>query len=186
MNYIKNQIEQSYKKKELVCICLNRINWDNRIIGYVKNIYASNKFDLEIIDEFGQKKNKKRFLFTSIKSLEIGGIYNKNLENLNKKGFLKNKSTPKYFSIKKHNAYKKLIELKETKTLCTFFFKNEYSIGIVEEITQEEFFITNIAYDGTGDGISIFDITLLTKIRCNTNFENRISFLIRNFASNSP
>jgi hypothetical protein len=177
MNLIKNQIEKSYKKNELVCICLNRIDWDNRVIGHVKNIYASGKFDFEIIDEFGQKRNKKTFLFNSIKSLELGGIYNKNLDALNKNGFLKNQQHPKYYKINRQSAYTRLIELKASQTLCTFFFKNEYAMGKVKKVAKDEFFIANIGYDGIADGISIFDITLLTKIRCNTNFENRISFL---------
>ena len=95
MNFIKNQIEKAYKKNYLVCICLNNINWNNRVIGYVKNIYASERFEFEVIDEFGQKKNIRTVLFSSVKSLEIGGTYNENIEKLNKKGFLKNQSTPK-------------------------------------------------------------------------------------------
>jgi hypothetical protein len=179
MSFIKNQIEKAYKKNELISVCLNNIDWNSRIIGYVKKIYASNKFELEIIDEFGQKKNRRTVLFASVKSLEMGGVYNENLANLNKKRFLKNQSTPKYFSSGKYDLPKKLSELKESKTLSTFFFDTEFSIGIVMEITQKELFILNIAYDGTEDGISIFDVTLLTKIRCETNFETRISFLTK-------
>ena len=179
MSFIKKQIEKAYKKKKLICVCLDKIDWNSRIIGYVKDIYASERFKLEIIDEFGQKKNIRTVLFASVKSLELGGIYNENLEILNKKGFLRDQSIPKYFSVAKHDLYKKLSGLKEAKTLCTFFFDTEFSIGIVTEITKEEFSIVNIAYDGTEDGISIFDVALLTKIRCETNFENRISFLNR-------
>ena len=177
MSFIKKRIEKAYKKNELVCVCLGSIDWNSRIIGYVKKIYAPNKFDLEIIDEFGQKKNIRTVLFASVKSLEIGGIYNKNIENLNKKGFLKNQSTPKYFSKARHDLHEKLSRLKESGALCTFFFDTEFSIGIVVETTQEELSIVNIAHDGTEDGISVFDLALLTKIRCETNFENRISFL---------
>jgi hypothetical protein len=177
MNFIKKRIEKAYEKNNLVCICLNNINWNNRIIGYVKNIYSFEAFELEIIDEFGQKKNIRKISFASVKSLEIGGIYNKNLEKLNKKRFSRNQSAPIYFSARKHNLHKKLYQLKDAKTLCTFFFDTEFSIGIVKEISQEELSIANIAQDGTNDGISVFDITLLTKIRSKSNFENRISFL---------
>ncbi|HMG68758.1 MAG TPA: hypothetical protein VK588_13760 [Chitinophagaceae bacterium] len=76
-----------------------------------------------------------------------------------------------------NDLYKKLSKLKEVKTLRTFFFDTEFSVGIVAELTQMEFSITNIAFDGTEDGITVFDVELLTKIRCGTNFENRISFL---------
>lgn len=176
-SFINKRIEEAYKKNELVSVCLGKIDWNSRIIGYVKKIYASNKFELEIIDEFGQKKNIRTVLFASVKSLEIGGVYNKNLEHLHKKGFLKNQSTPKYFSPEKYDLSKILSELKESKTLCTFFFDTEFSIGIVVDITQKELSIMNITYDGTEDGISIFEVTVLTKIRCETNFKNRISFL---------
>lgn len=162
----------------MVCICVGRIEWNNRIIGYVKNMYAS-KFKLEVIDEFGQKKNTRIFLFGAVKSLEIGGIYNNNLEKLNKGKWVRSKAGPKYAIAGKNNIYKKLNELLEARVVCTFFFGTEFSIGKVTQVTQEEFSILNIAYDGTSDGISVFDQTSLTKIRWASNFEKRIAFLAK-------
>ena len=179
MNFIRKRIEKALNNNELVCICLNTINWNSRLIGYVKKIHLSDNLDFQIIDEYGQKKDLKPVLFSTIKSLEIGGTYNKNIDTLFKKEFLRNQTMPKYFSIKKQDLHKKLKELKETKALCTFFFDTEFSIGIVEQITEDEFSITNIAYDGTEDGISIFDIKMLTKIRTGSNFESRILFLLK-------
>lgn len=177
MKFIKNKIEKAYKNNMLVCICLNSIVWNNRIIGYVVNMNASDKFDLEIIDEFGQKKNIKTIPFSAVKCLEIGGEYNEDIEKLYKEGFVKNQSKPHYIFAKKQRLYTKLVELKDKKTLCSFIFKSEYSIGIVEEITQKELVIKNIGYNGVSDGISVYDVSLLTEIRYNSNFENRISFL---------
>jgi hypothetical protein len=176
MSFIKDQIEKAYKKGGLVCVCLGRIDWNRRIIGYVKNIYAS-KFKIEIIDEFGQKKNTKTFLFNAVKSLEIGGIYNDNLEKLNKGGWVRSIAAPKYAFVGKNNIFKRLNDLMEAGTVCTFFFGTEFSIGKVKHVTQEEFIISNIAYDGTDDGVSVFIKASLTKIRWESNFEKRISFL---------
>lgn len=180
MKFINSRIEKAHKNNELVCVCLNNIHWDKRLIGYVTNIHTSDKFELEIIDEFGEIKNVKTIAFASVKSLEIGGIYNENLEKLNKKGFEKNLSKPNYISAKHHNLFEKMKRLKEKQTLCTFFFNTEFSIGIVKEITQRELSIANIAYDGAIDGVSFFDIARLTKIRYGSNFENRIFFLYKN------
>ncbi|HVY75497.1 MAG TPA: hypothetical protein VG890_11740, partial [Puia sp.] len=77
----------------------------------------------------------------------------------------------------KNDIYKKLNELVEGGTVCTFFFGTEFSVGKVRQVTQEEFSILNIAFDGRGDGISVFDTASLTKIRWASNFEKRISFL---------
>jgi hypothetical protein len=177
MSFIINQIKKAKMSRKLVCICINTINWNNRVIGYVKQIYPPHKFELEVIDEFGQQKNKRIVSFTSVKSLEIGGTYNDNLEKLNKNGFVRKQMHSKYFSVQNQDLYEKLCVLKNSKTLCTFFFKTEYSIGIVKRITKHEMSIKNITYEGRNDGISIFDIALLTKIRIGSAFENRITFL---------
>lgn len=177
MSYMKNKIINAYKDNHLICICLNRIDWEKRLIGYVRDLKEPNSFKFEIIDEFGQRKGVRSIKFKSIKSLEIGGVYNDNLEKLNGYGFKKTKSKPKYIIVNKRNVYDRLNELKVGKTLCTFVFETEYSIGIVTACTESEFFISNVAYDGSKDGISVFDISMLTKIRYASNHENRISFL---------
>jgi len=178
MSFIKDQIEKAHKKGGLVCVCLGKIEWNRRIIGYVRNIYAF-KFKLEIIDEFGQKKKTKIVLFDAVKSLEIGGIYNDSLHKLSKGRWMKSAAAPKYAIVGKNDLYKKLNELMEARTVCTFFFGTEFSIGKVTEVTQEEFCILNIAFDGTSDGASVFNKVSLTKIRWASNFERRISFLAK-------
>lgn len=178
MSFIKDQIEKAYKKGCLVCVCLGKIDWNRRVIGYVMNIYTT-KFKLEVIDEFGQKKSTKTFSFDAVKSLEIGGIYNDNLEKLNKGGWVKSTAAPKYVIAGKNNILKRLNELMKAGTVCTFFFGTEFSIGRVKQVTQEEFMISNIAYDGTDDGVSAFVKASLTKIRWESNFERRIAFLAK-------
>lgn len=178
MSFIKEQIEKAHKKGEMITVCLGKIDWNKRTMGYVRKIYAF-KFKIEIIDEFGQKKGAKIFLFEAVKSLELGGIYSDNLEKLSKGGWVKSTSAPKYAIAGKNNLYKKLNELMEAKVVCTFFFGTEFSIGKVTRVTQEEFSITNIGFDGTRDCISYFDMASLTKIRWASNFEKRISFLTK-------
>jgi|SRR6185312_9198496 len=178
MSFIKDELEKAHKKGGLVCVCLGKIEWNRRLIGYVTNI-SKTKFKLEIVDEFGQKKSTKTILVDAVKSLEMGGIYNDNLEKLNKGGWVKSIATPKYVIVRKSNVLKRLNELMKAGTVCTFFFRTEFSIGRVKHITQEEFMISNIAYDGTDDGVSVFVNASLTKIRWDSNFERRISFLAK-------
>jgi len=177
MSFIKVQIEKAYKNGHLICICLNRIVWERRIIGYVKKLGESDSFGLEVIDEFGQKKDMRIVKLSSIKSLEIGGVYNENLEKLNKNGFKKSKTRPKYISINKRNVHKKLNEFMALTTLCTFVFGTEYSVGIVTAITETEFSISSVGFDGSDNGISVFNVNTLTQIRYEGNAEKRISFL---------
>jgi hypothetical protein len=178
MSFIKDQIEKAYKKGGLVCVCLGRIDWNKRVIGYVKHIGTS-RFKLEIIDEFGLKKSTKTFLFDAVKSLETGGMYNNNLEKLNKGRWVRSTASPKYIVAAKNNIVGRLNELMEAGTVCTFFFGTEFSIGKVTRITEEEFVISNIGYDGKDDGSSVFVKTSLTKIRWGSNFEKRIAFLAK-------
>jgi hypothetical protein len=177
MNFIKKRIERAFKRNELICICINRIIWNNRIIGYVNSINKSGKFKINILDEYGQIKNTKTFTFFSVKSLEIGGTYNENLGRLNKSNFSKHHSTPKYFNKRKNNLFAKIDQLANTNKVCTFYFGSEYSIGVVKAVASGEFTIMNISFEGKEDGESIFDINLLTKIRYDSNFEIKITLL---------
>lgn len=174
---IEDRIKEAYRTKELICVCVHKIVWDRRIIGFVRKIYASGKFDLDVIDEWGQRKGVKRISFASVKSLEVGGTYNDNLKLLYMYGFVRNQSRPRYFSAGKHDLSAKLRELKETATVCTFFFGTEYSHGRVANVHEDEFVINNIGYDGSPDGTSVYTLAGLTKIRCHSNHENRIDFL---------
>jgi|GEM_PF-6796042 len=177
MSLIISKIQKAKTDNKIICICINTIKWNNRLIGYVKEIYSNNKFNLKVIDEFGQNKIIRTVLFSTIKSLEIGGSYNDNLEKLNKNGFVKSKTKTKYFLSWQQNLYTKLCELKNLKTLCTFFFKEEFSIGVVIGISNQELSIKNITFDGRSDGTSVYDVTALTKIRIGSAIENKITFL---------
>jgi hypothetical protein len=99
MHSIKTQVEKAYKKGHLICICLNRINWEKRVIGYVKKFAGSDGFTLETIDEFGQKRTVRNVKISAIRSLEIGGKYNEDLEKLIKNGFKISKTKPKYVTV---------------------------------------------------------------------------------------
>jgi len=112
--------------------------------------------------------------------LEVGGIYNDNLGRLMKNGYVKDKRHAKYISPKSRDLNEKLCELKTSKTICTFFFKTEFSIGMVNRVTKDEIGIKNITYYGGNDGVSFFDAASLTKIRAGSNFESRIEFLRSN------
>ncbi|MBX3242021.1 MAG: hypothetical protein KIT80_13620 [Chitinophagaceae bacterium] len=171
-----SQILKVQNSGKLICICLNSIDWNSRIIGYVKGINI-NKFEFQVIDEFGQRKGKRAILLNMVKSLEIGGIYNNMLEKLVKNGYVKGKTTPKYLYSNKNRFRENICKLIDSKEVCTFFFKTEFSIGIVTKVSKSELTIKNISYEGVNDGISIFDLKQLTKVRTRSHLENRIKFL---------
>jgi hypothetical protein len=177
MKQIENAIQKAFKHQRLISICLSRIDWQKRIVGYVKDVKSPDLFTLQIIDEFGQRKGIRKIDFKSVKSVETGGIYNDALEKLEKKGFKKGKTKPKYINITKKNAFYKLNGILAQKTLCTFVFQTEYSIGVVNTCSESEFSIINVSFDGSADGTSSFNIDQLTQIRHGSNHENRISFL---------
>ena len=63
-------------------------------------------------------------------------------------------------------------------TLCTFVFGTEYSVGDSRAAsTESEFSISNVGFDGSDNGISVFNVSSLTQIRYEGNAEERISFL---------
>ncbi len=137
------------------------------------------EFNVTELKKLNTNGDRNSLLFDAVKSLEIGGIYNDNLEKLNKGGWVRSTASPKYVIAGKNNIVGRLNELMEAGTVCTFFFGTEFSIGKITRITQEEFVISNIAYDGKDDGRSVFVKASLTKIRWGSNFEKRISFLAR-------
>ncbi|MEP6468091.1 MAG: hypothetical protein ABJB05_17395 [Parafilimonas sp.] len=176
-NLLKNKIEKFYNEQKLICICVNKIDWNKRIIGYIKKVNDFDSIELQVVDEFGRNKNLKLISFKSIKSLETGGIYNETLEKLNKKRAIEIYRTSKYLYSSDKNFFAKAHVLIKEKELCTFFFATEFTIGIIKKISQDELKIINIGYDGKNDGESIFDIAFLTKVRYKSNFEKKVFFL---------
>ena len=164
------------QKKQLICICLNKIDWDKRVIGYLTSKPSSSTIDLQVIDEKGNFKMRKQILIETIKSIEIGGIYNDNLEKLAKAQLKPSKGQMKQVTTSKGNI-QLLQRLKDSQQVCTFFFETEYAVGKVRKLSICHLVINNITFDGRNDGLSIFDITSLTKIRIGSSKENRISLL---------
>src|ERR1700712_893561 len=97
MSYIVKLIRNAHANNKLVCICIHKIDWKSRLIGYVISIYSLNDFKFQSFDEVGRMQKLKTISFDSVKSLEIGGVYNDNLEKLIKNGFSKQRSPGKYY-----------------------------------------------------------------------------------------
>jgi hypothetical protein len=177
MNLVIEQIVKAKREKRLISICLKNIDWNRRIIGYVKDGAPAKHIRLEIRDEYGQKKDTKNIPLAAIKCVEIGGLYADDLEILIEDGFFKTKGPAENVVRKSHQWFKKLSELSKAKILCTFFFKEDYSMGVVTDVNEQEFSINNIGYEGKTDGVSVYDLKKLTRVRFGSNFENRIDFL---------
>ena len=181
MNYIKEIVKEAYKENRVICICLKRIDWDKRLIGFIRNNFSDEHIKLEILNEYGEPKNIKDIPLSKIRSLEYGGVYNDNLEILYKGKFKSNRSKAKYIIWnRKEDLTAILKKLLKNEVLCTFYFNDYYSIGIIAKEVTDQLFINNKGYDGVNDGVSGYDINKLTKIRYNSPFELRIEFLLKN------
>lgn len=184
---IKKIATVAFKKKKLICICLNKIDWDKRLIGFLKKNITDNIIELQVINEYGELKNVKTIRLDKIVSIEFGGSYNNDLELLHNGKFKCERYKSQYLHCKKkQNLAEKLQILLDTKELCSFYFNESYSIGFISKRITNELCIEHVGYDGVKDGIASYDLNELTKIRYNSPFEARIKFLLQKKTKSKP
>ena len=63
MNYIKEIAKEAFKKKKVISICLKQIEWDKRLIGFIKNKISDEVIKFEILNEYGALKIIKSILY---------------------------------------------------------------------------------------------------------------------------
>jgi len=178
MNYFNDIINETIIQKKLIDVCLKKIDWSKRHIGFVEKYEPNNFLVMKELDQYGRVIGFREILFKNIKSIEYGGIYEKNLETIYFGNIWEKKKTyPRYIKDLRPDKGRLIKRLIDTQTVCTFFFKDNYVIGILQEVSKDQLLIKNISFFGVEDGISSFYIKSLTQIRYNGPLEIRVDFL---------
>lgn len=164
------------KSNNIISLCVGKVDWDKRIIGYVKSINKKNVF-IDVVDIFGSIIKSKSIRIDNIAVVEINDSYNKHLEKLKTQGKVIKKTKPLYY-YNKGNSFNEKLELLRLKgSVCTVFFGTEYMTGIIKKIDKEILFINSIGYRGTKEGESYCKLGSITKIRYEGALEKKISYL---------
>jgi hypothetical protein len=173
---MNREIVAQNKKGKLICFCLDFIDWDNRIIGFIKKINLETINFIEV-NENGKKLPVQEINISRIVSIESGGIYNDCLEILCKvtkgKG-VDSKAKKVKFSVTSRETKKKevLLNLMKNHEISTFYFGSSFSLGFVSNIQESIFTVHDVSFLGKDDGFSTFKIKDLTMIRMNSHEEN--------------
>lgn len=164
------------KNKNLISLCVRKVDWDKRIIGYVKSITNKNVI-IDLVDIFGSVVKSKSIAINTIVVVEINDNYNQHLEKLKKQGDVIKKAKPFYY-YNKGNRFSEKLELLLTEGLvCTIFFGTEYKTGIIKSLEGNILVVKGVGYRGTEDGESYCKLDRITKIRFKGPLEEKISFL---------
>lgn len=173
---MKEILKASLIKNTIISFCIGKVNWDKRIIGYVRSM---NK-EIIVVDEvdvFGSVVKSRNIKISSISIIETNDSYNKHLEKLKEQGKLIKKTKPLYYYNKGDKFNKKIDLLRISGNICTIFFGTEFITGIIKKLSENILSISSIGYRGTKEGESYFTLESITKIRYQGPLEKKISYL---------
>lgn len=173
---MKEILQTVYRNKGLVSICIKKIDWDKRIIGYVTKVSAQSIL-IDEVDVYGYVVKKRNIRMDTIVSVEIDDSYNNSLFRLKGVANRIRKMKAQFIYNKGQTIVSKLKSLQERVNVVTIFFDDEYVTGVIEDFDDEYIKLQNIGYLGTEDGKSLYRISQVTKIRYNGPMEEKISFL---------
>ena len=169
-------LKTALTKNTIISFCIGKVNWDRRIIGYVKSI---NK-EIIVVDEvdiFGSVVKSKNIKVSSIVIIETNDSYTKHLEKLKDQGKLIKATKPLYYYNKGSKFNEKIDLLRLSGNVCTIFFGTEFVTGIVKKLNENILFIHSVGYRGTKEGESYCTLKSITKIRYEGPLEKKISYL---------
>jgi hypothetical protein len=173
---MKEILKKAIKKQSIISFCIDKINWDNRIIGYVESIQDEG-VSINEVDVFGSVVKKRNIQIGKILIVEINDTYNKHLQKLKKEGDNIKKEKPSYYFNKGEKFLEKINILKSERRICTIFFDTEYITGSITDIKDDILFVNSLGYKGTDEGEAFCKIDSISKIRYKGPFEKKIEFL---------
>src|ERR1700735_2152506 len=114
MNYFEELISKAFDENKVVSVCIKKLDWDRRHIGFVKK-HEQTKFIMAELNTYGKVIGLKSISFLDIRAVEFGGLYNDNLERAYNSNIWKKKNAPRY--VKNINS-KRLDDLISKKVVC--------------------------------------------------------------------
>lgn len=173
---MKEILKVALKNRNVISLCIGKINWERRIIGYVKSMSKDNIL-FHLIDIFGTTIKEKSINIASISVLEINDSYNKHLEKLKEQGKFIKATKSLYYYNKGDDFQRRLKTLISEATVCTIFFGTEYLTGVIKGIMEETLVIKSIGYKGSNEGESYCKLKNVSRVRYDGPLERKISYL---------
>lgn len=179
----KTFLENAYKEKTLIGLRTILLDWGESIIGYVISVEEL-YFTINEIDEYGFFIGRTIIAIEDVINIEINDRYQKRLKFIQENN--SNLNSNSQITIWKDgvNLISHLKELIEAKKITTLFYdEDDYVIGIVLQLDQEDLMIKNIGTEGDEDGISCYPIDKLMGLRYDGINEQKVKILHENRSS---
>lgn len=178
MNHILEIIATAKHKNKTISICINKVNWNKRLNGYVKSIESTHIMLLRL-NRYGQQTGVLRINLDSIVSVEYGSSANNDLELLSRLDLKSIRRSARYIDVSESVDIRSLlIRLIQDKIMCSLFFDKGYlSLGIIQSIDEKTIYVRSMGFCGEEDGISVFSMKAIRRIRYNTNVEIAAQYL---------
>lgn len=173
-------LNKAVDEKSLIGIRTNKLDWGQTIIGYIVELNESD-FTINEIDEYGMLIGNTVIQMTDVLHLEYDDRYQKRLQFTyeNSETFNPNSCVTIWKEGKELMPH--LNMLKETDKLFTFFLnEDDYVIGFLQDITEDQILIRNIGKEGDDDGVSCYYIEKFIGIRFDSLSEQKINLLYKN------
>lgn len=169
-------LQTAFNKKILISFCIGKINWEKRIIGYVKSVNTK-KVLVDEVDIYGSVFKSETIVIDKIAIIEMNDDYNKHLEKLKEQGKMIKKVKSLYYYNRSDMFREKIEILRLNGNVCTIFFGTQYKTGVIKKISKNIISINAIGYRGTEDGESYCTLESITAIRYQGPLEEKIRYL---------
>ncbi len=166
------------REKLLISIRTERKSPDNLFIGIVRSINDSHLL-FESLDPYGRVIKTISISIKSIVIIEYDEVYTNDLTKLyelNKTQKVIAKSV--YIHNRTLSQFRNsLNRLKGSQELVSVFIGNDFFLGRIVDLDESDLIINCITYQGFDDGIVVFPINKIIKVRKNGLHEFKVNYL---------
>lgn len=183
MEYMINKfLKKALDEKTLIGIRTKKLEWGQTIIGYIVDLDAT-CFIINEVDEYGILIGKTLIMISDILHIECNDRYQKRLQFISEKGSIFDRNSRVTIWKEGKSLLSDLKALQGSDKICTFFLnEDDYIIGFLIDITDDQILIRGIGDEGDDDGISCYYIENFIGLRYDSLVEQRIKLLFENQA----
>jgi len=179
---INKFLKKAFDEKTLIGIRTKRLEWGQTIIGYIIDLNAT-CFIINELDEYGMFIGKTLIMISDVLHIEYNDRYQKRLEFISGKRSMFDPNNRVTIWKEGQLLLPDLKTLQGSDKICTFFLnEDDYIIGFLIDITDDQVLIRGIGDEGDDDGISCYYIDNFIGLRYDSLVEQKIKLLYDNQA----
>lgn len=176
-------LRNAYKSKRIISVCLHKVDWDKRVLGYIR-AFKKESIVVQEVDIFGDVVRERSIALSAIRIVETGDRYNLHLERLKAVAKRLKKVKPLFYVNSGERFAGKLALLTEKECVCTLFWNTEFMTGIIKEVTANSILVETVGYTGIREGESWCSLKGMTRIRYQGPREAKIDYLLNGVNTN--